>query len=268
MTQPTTEQPQPTRQQLRQQIERHCWDIRRDWAFMHQPLSTGSVAARVSRSAGTGEEDSDGNHGVTRVDVIVSARADVTIILNGWCRVAIEDYNITEVIPDGTDVPAMCRFLERWAIQLAAHDAVADMIDELADCARVVHRTAFPEKRTTLSIGDCPLRLEDNNICGGKVVALPDEDAGESYAVCRSCGERAVVSWWEREMFGPEASHLLTATELRTFIHQQFGKLVTEATIRQWIKRGIIESSGKAADGRTLYDRGAVAYALQQRIAV
>ena len=271
MSEPT-ETPSPTRQQLRQQVERYCWDIRRDWAFMHQPLSTGSVAARVSRSAGTGDEDSDGNHGVTRTDVIVSARADVTIILNGWCRVAIEDYNITEVIPDGTDVPSMCRFLERWAIQLAAHDAVSDMIDELKECARTVHRIAYPEKRDWMPIGKCPLypdRDDGQRIqCTGTVKAYPprrDEAAREQRDPrCDTCGTEAVVEWWHRAMYGDLGNNpLVTATDLIAMIAYRLQFTVTHEQIRQWKRRGKISDAGRDNKGRTLYDHEKVIDAIR-----
>jgi len=60
----------------------------------------------------------------------------------------------------------------------------------------------------------------------------------------------------------PELSRLVTAPELVVFVHQQFGRRIQEATIRKWVSRGLIATAGQDNKGRTLYDKGAVAYAV------
>ena len=63
----------------------------------------------------------------------------------------------------------------------------------------------------------------------------------------------------------PELTRLLTAADLVTFIHAQFGRVVTQVAIRQWVARGVITKASTDDKGRTLYDRGAVAYSLERR---
>jgi len=229
------------------------------------PLGTSGTRSSTRRS----EDNSDENDDVTTLDIVISDRGDITAVLQGWARVVVEDFDVTTVIPHGHDVDGMCLFLMRWARHMTGHCAVDDMADELHTSAGKVLRHAKPQRKDWLGIGICPLKNDETGQpCGGNVRAYPDQDAGESWARCQECGERAVVSWWEHAIFGSEASKLITAAELASFVHHQFGKVVGESTIRQWVKRGWIEQSGQDHDGRKLYDKGAVAYALQRRHAV
>lgn len=235
-----------------------------------QAIPLGQIGGGSSRSStDDGKHNSDGNADVDNLDIVISDRGDITAVLQGWCRVVVEDFDVTTVIPHGHDVHGMCVFLERWARHMTGHEACDDMAAELHDAARKVLHYAKPKRKDWLGIGICPIRDDETRTpCGGNVRAYPDQDAGESWARCDSCNTRAVVSWWEHEIFGSEASTLIPAAELVSFVHHQFGKIVGESTIRQWVKRGWIEPSGKDQDGRTLFDKGAVAYALQRRQAV
>ena len=47
----------------------------------------------------------------------------------------------------------------------------------------------------------------------------------------------------------------VTAPELIVFLHHQIGRRVAAVTIRQWLNKGIIESTGKDPSGRNLYDK-------------
>lgn len=233
-------------------------------------IPLGQLGGGSTRSSTDGDDhNGDHNRDVDNLDVVISDRGDITAVLQGWARVVVEDFDVTTVIPHGHDVVGMCQFLMRWARHMTGHVAADDFADELHDCAGKVLRHAKPQRKDWLGIGVCPLRnTETNEQCGGNVRAYPDQEAGESWATCQTCGERAVVSWWERAIFGEEASSLVTADELRLFVRREFGITVKDATFRQWKKRGLIEPSGKDAEGRTLYDKGAVAYALQRRQAV
>lgn len=247
--------------------------IRELWDHMLPTLKAiplGRLGGGSSRSSTTKDVDNgDHNTGVDNLDIVLSDRGDVTAVLQGWARVVVEDFDVTTVIPHGHDLGGMCVFLERWARHMTGHVAADDFADELHVAAVKVLRRARPTRKDWLGIGVCPLKNDETGQqCGGNVRAYPDQDAGESWATCQTCGERAVVSWWERAIFGEEASSLVTADELRLFVRREFGMTVKDATFRQWKKRGWIEPSGKDTEGRTLYDKGAVAYALQRRQAV
>lgn len=243
-------------------------DIRRHWCEM-----------RVTKGATSGTPSADV---VNATDRLVSARYDVQIVLNGWCRVVMEDRPITnpKALPKGTDVLGMVTFLERHARWMSGHEAAEDMMVELMDRARLVKGYAVPQRREWMSIGSCPLEVPDEDggmvTCGGQVRAWPegiarvDERGGivteDRSPTCQKCGTEAVTSWWERVMFPEVEGHaLVTADELTTLLHASMGRVVKPSTLRQWIRRGWIEASGKDEQGRTLYDRGAVVYALSRR---
>lgn len=242
-------------------------DIRRHWSQM-----------RTTKGAASGRASADPVNGLDR---LISARYDVQIVLNGWCRLIMEDRPVTKALPRGDDVPDMVAFLERHARWMSGHEAAEDMMVEIQDRAKIVKGFAVPERREWMSIGSCPLEVptEDGGVraCGGQVRAWPEgiakvDERGqivteERSPTCQGCGTEAVVAWWERTMF-PEAgeSHaLVTATELTTVLHATMGRVVKPSTLRQWIRRGWIEHSGQDEQGRTLYDRGAVVYALTRR---
>lgn len=247
--------------------------IRDNWDDMLPALKAAPIGRGSSGGATVievGREDGDHNAGVGNLDIVISDRGDITAVLQGWSRLVVEDFDVTTVIPHGHDVEGMTRFLERWARHMTGHDAAQDMADELRACAGKVLRHAKPRRKDWLGIGICPIRNDETREqCGGNIRAYPDSDAGESWATCGKCGTKAVVSWWEHEIFGGETSTLVTAAELVLFVRHEFGRVVGESTIRQWVRRQWIEPSGsKDSEGRTLYDKAAVAYALQRRQAV
>lgn len=199
-----------------------------------------------------------------RIDKIISLRVHVGQVLNGWCRVIIEDRHITTTPVDGCDPLAMSRFLTTHAEWMSGHEAAQDCRDEIVTLAQRCHLIADPPKRESMSIGRCPLRLEDDTECGGDVRARPNMDEVEAYASCGKCGETAVASWWEAHMFDdPETRALLTDADVVTLIHRLYGQVIKQATVRQWVRRAIITPSGQAdANGRRLFAREAVIYAI------
>jgi hypothetical protein len=64
-----------------------------------------------------------------------------------------------------------------------------------------------------------------------------------------------------------ETSRLVTADEIVTLLHREFGQVVKPGTVRVWLNRGVIEHSGIDDKGRRLYDKGAVVYAYAKRSA-
>lgn len=205
---------------------------------------------------------------VTGLDRRVSLRHEVTLTLSGWCRVIIEDRDLSHGLPLGTDTPGMIVLLERHARWFSGHEAAGDAAGELDDAAQQVRAAATPQRREWMPLGTCPLQVDTPQgqaPCGGQVRAYPDRDPH-----CIACGTEAVAVWWERVMFpDAEISELVTADELVLLLHKAFpGTYTKPSTIRQWIRRGVISPSGTDDKGRRLYDRAAVIYALTKRAEV
>ena len=196
---------------------------------------------------------------------VLDKRAMCCSRMAGWCLVVIEDRDLHTEHLSGLDVFAMADLLKRHCDFLGEHQAVADVVAELEASARDIAGLSAPRRREWMSLGTCPLVGEvegEPTPCLGTIRAYPDADP-----YCDGCGIVAVVSWWERMQFPEmdELSRLATARELVAFIHKQFGQRVQEPTIRKWVERGWITVAGCDDKGRTLYDKGAVAYAVTRR---
>lgn len=242
-------------------------NMRRDWGHM-LPRGGNQQAPGWELAAGVHLEDHDHREmDMRRIDRIVSLRRYAQDVLNGWCRVVIEDRSVENHIPSGVDVPGMTTFLERHAEWMSGHEAAQDCRDEVVELAHRCHLIAFPSRRESMSIGRCPLKHpETGDTCDGDVrVRLTGEDRdGEAYAACNRCGEVAVASWWESHMFDdPETRSKLTDADVVTLMHRLYGEVIAQATVRQWVKRRVLQPSGETdSDGRRLFDRAAVVYAI------
>jgi len=194
---------------------------------------------------------------------ILDVRAEACTRLAGWAQVVLEGRDLRYHQLSTGDALGLGRFLVVHADWLAG-EAGTDPADELETSARDLKSIVLPHRREWMPLGVCPLVTDspDGPIpCTGTVRAYPTCDP-----YCDKCGVEAVVSWWERVMFAdPELTRLVTAPELVVAIHREFGRVVVEATIRQWVARGVIEPSGSDEKGRTLYDRAGVIYALTRR---
>ena len=191
---------------------------------------------------------------------VLDARAEAHRDLMYWTRFLLDevrDVNGDPIQhgPNAVEVEVLVPFIATWVDWLIANHP--DDADNLA----------APFRPEWVPLGKCPLDVDspDGPVpCGGQVRARPGEDGQMAEATCRGCGVNAVVTWWERVLL-PEASRLVTAAELPELIRREFGKVVKEPTVRKWIERHVIEAAGTDDKGRTLYDKGAVAYALARR---
>lgn len=265
-------------QALEQRITTALVTIRREWGHM---LPTGPAPIRygVGRQARITADD----HAHTSADIdggtrLVSLRREVVDCLNGWSRLVMEDRPVTKALPDGLSAVSMCTFLERHAQWMSGHEAAEDMAGEVETLARSVKAVTQPQRREWMNLGSCPLEIEvvggmgdegqhgdlTMQTCAGQVRAWPREtDAdGQVMARCRRCGTEAVATWWESRMFDdPELKVMLTDAEVVGFVHRAYGKVIDQATVRQWVKRKIIQPSD-TVDGRRVFDRHALVWAL------
>lgn len=247
----------------------------RDEAPMMLPDGPGAVTYGVGRAALITLDDDDERDGdidglTRRADAMVG----VTATINAWSRLVVEDAHVTETIPDGRNLTAMCEFLIRWARWMSGHAAAWDMVDELDACVGTIRRfvpqamsqddylASRPPMR--YRIGRCPVEREvevDGHLvqraCGGKVYAHPDDCEDDDrdlelrrvdpWATCMACEYRAVVSHWQRLMF-PEvevemrrADRALTVEEVITLAHKQYGIRVSKQAVWQWVRRRQIQ---------------------------
>ena len=244
-------------------------NLRHDWPHMIQPGET-QAPGITSRSGVALPDHSPSDADMRRIDKTISLRRHVQDALNGWCRIVIEERGTVGGIPSGTDVPGMCEFVQRHAEWLGEHEAGSDCRDELKEFAQRAHLIVSPPRRETMSIGRCPLEVPGEQdvleVCNGDVRSRPLEgnEDGDAYAACNRCGEVAVASWWESRMFDdPETRRWLTDSGVVTLVHTLYGEVIAQATVRQWVKRQVLQPSGLTTeDGRRLFDRAAVVYAV------
>ena len=235
-------EPRTETEALEQRITDALTTIRREWPHM-LPVGPPPVRTGTGQSARITADD----HATTGTDIdpstrLVSLRREVATELARWCRRVIKDRPITATPVDGSDVPAMCTFLERHAQWLSGHRDADEAADRIAGCtpdceARtlvtthsctglvhairkhtpppVVDKPLPPKPR---HIGTCPLEWESETEdgalemreCGGNVRAFPSpytdptraEQMSQQLPTCDNCGTAATVDWWYQEMHG------------------------------------------------------------------
>lgn len=200
-----------------------------------------------------------GGHDIDPTTRMVSLRREVIESLNGWCRIVMADRPVTEALPaDGMDALELARFFLRHAQWFSGHESAPDMADEVEPLAEQVRRTVAPSRRDWVVLGDCPF-VHDGMFCTGKVRWWDGEARDPS---CTECGQEAVLEWWE-DVLG--VVRVVTYDGLQDFIRRHTGRIIARSTIRTWLKREVIQSCGTDAEGRTLFDKTAVAEFLAHR---
>lgn len=200
---------------------------------------------------------------------ILDARREAHTDLVYWARFLLDEVRdingeTLQHGPTTLDVGVLVPFVSTWADWLVtnAPDDADNLAADAAKHAKALRGIVAPERRDWMPLGRCPVVPDgEAEACGGQVRAYPDTERMPS---CQTCRTEAVTNWWAQAMLA-DPDRLLTADELPAFLHTEFGKVVRPATVRKWIERKWIESSGRDEGGRTLYDRGAVAYALTRR---
>lgn len=272
-----TTEPRTESQQLEQRITNALATIREGWPHM---MPKSAPAARLgsggSKSAGIAGDNSapeyddlgrprwradhlPGSHDIDETTRLVSLRREVVESLNGWCRIVMSDRPVTEALPaDGMDAAELVRFFLRHAQWFSGHESAPDMADEVEPLAQQVQQMVNPQRRDWIALGDCPF-VHDGMFCRGQVRwwDIPGRDPA-----CTECGQETVVEWWE-EVLG--VVRTVTYDGLQDWIRRHTGQDVKRPTIRTWLNRGVIQSCGVDAAGRTLFDKAAVAEFLAHR---
>jgi len=221
---------------------------REHWDALREPTSGGD-------SGGAKSSDS-----ITGLDRRVSLRHEVNLCLNGWSRLIVEERELTDGLPLGTDTIGLVEFLERWARWFSGHEAGEDAAAEIEQFAKDVRKTAVASRVEWVHIGYCT-SIDDGLVCWGDVKAWPNAEPALA-PFCQRCGRVEYVDGWERAM---KLGQPVTHEKILEFIREEFGREVTRATLRTWLHRKVINVSGADADGNALYDKGAIVYALTRK---
>lgn len=225
--------------------------ISRLWPLMLTPGSAGSLARRSPGVGALAEDHSETDADMSRLDRGVSLRREVVEDLNGWCRVVMEDRDLTRALPDGLDAVSMCAFLARHARWMSGHEAGEDCAEELRGWAAKVYAYTVPHRPESLRVGTCPVTIGHHGeavTCGADIRVHADHPGDTR---CPGCGTTDTLDGWVLRIVGEEQPY--TAEQLVTVLHRRKGVQVKPSTLRQWSHRHGFPTAG-TRDGQTLYD--------------
>lgn len=196
------------------------------WAELTEPSASPSVGAATSDV-------------ITPLDRRISLAHEVTLTLNGWARVVVEDRPVTHYVPLGSDTLGLVVFLRRHALWLSGHEAARDALDEIRSAAHRVETTARPPKPEWVYLGDCPFVVEDW-FCSGRVRVRIGDDS--TMAACSDCEQTGFVEWWEQVLGIDTLPKAVHAPELAKLIYTRLHVRVTERTVRNWERDGQVHA--------------------------
>ena len=227
-------------QQLGDDIVKHAAAIRRGWPHMLPEDAPAQRLGRASVSAGIlreGDDDDTSEDDLDQQTLLMHRRRNAMEVLNGWCRAVMEDRDITnpKSLPLGSDVDAMCRFIERQADWIGWQEFATDCRDELEEIAETVGAYSDPWRREFHRVGACTFVVDDR-FCNGTVRVQIGAD--ESEATCSGCEQVAPIEWWEEVMGVVVHVEPVGAQALASILADRLKVTVTERTVRNWCRDG------------------------------
>lgn len=230
MTDAYVEQPeQATTAQVEQRIVDALRTIRKHWDELLEIPEGGS--------AGSPSTDT-----LTALERRLTLRQDVDRLLVQTCRLVIRDRPLRTVRLERTaETSSMLVLVERHARWLSGHEDVERVARRLERAARDVELTARPPARDHVLLGDCPFVIEDDDdgiarwACWGRVQA---KIGGDGYAQCTGCRRVGLIEWWE-DVLGLNLQPV-TLPSLVPILHARLGMRVTDRTLRNWRRAGLI----------------------------
>lgn len=182
--------------------------------------------------------------GVDLTLLAMSERREACEAIASWCLVVIDDRGLTNVAIDGTDMPQMVTFLQANADWISGHEAVDDLIAELAKedddgsigwVARM--QRILPRGRSDrVWIGECP-------DCRVDMWAYP---AHLNLITCPECRREGTLRWWAGRILGEP--DLLTIPQLVCYAGR-YAIRVTDRTLRNLRNAGLIIPAGETTTG-------------------
>jgi len=184
----------------------------------------------VSRSGQGGSNDTELN----RTERIIAVREEVGYQTWATIEAICDECAIEEPTCSEYEVITHTAWLRDHADDFAAYSGALDALQEMEDCAEAVTNVVFGHHRPRLALGACTITA-----CDGIVRDAGQDDAGHQIARCTHCGATAGVRWWAERMRMP-VRDTLTGAELIVLAHQQYGRRLTPAAIRQAVRRDML----------------------------
>jgi hypothetical protein len=226
-----------TTAQVEQRIVDALAKIREHW---HELLDVPEGGSSGSPSTDT----------LTALERRLTLRQDVDRMLAGVCRLVIRDRPLTTVrLRRTAETSRMLDLLETHARWLSGHELADTVAKRLARHARDVELTARPPARDHVLLGDCPFIVEDDDgvsawACYGRVQA---KIGGDGYASCTGCRRTGLIAWWE-DVLGLNLAPV-TLPSLVPILHARLGLRITDRTLRNWRRAGLIVPLPEPGDG-------------------
>lgn len=236
--------------------------LRSVWPVMHG--SPRQLVRRPSQRALYMHDDgSPRTDDLPHLDVVVSLRVDVILVLRDWAMLLLDERHLGYHIPLDWDAVGLMVFIERHANWLSTHPAGPACADELERLARQCRSVAFPTRREDMRIGNCT-----NHVGVDGVSTLCDTEIRVNAShpgeiKCPRCGLEDTLDGWIKRIVGDDA--LVTAQQLVAILRRRMGVVVTTSAIRKWVQGGELAVEGTDAQGRHLFDRRAAFLVIKRR---
>lgn len=156
----------------------------------------------------------------------------------------------------GTTTPALTTralvaFILRHAEWLSADKfAAPSWTRQIDNIHTTAHRAAYPTRRTSIKLGDCPGTTAAGAPCGTPIRYEPSDYAGTGTITCDGCGTTQTIQEWHTTLIGNDAR--VTAADAAIILATRYHRPIPESTIRAWATKGTI--TRHRVRGRTLYD--------------
>ena len=184
----------------------------------------------VSRSGQGGSSDAELN----RTERIIAVREEIGYQTWATIEAICDEHAIEEPTCSEYEVTTHTAWLRGHADDFATYTGATDALQEMEDCAEAVTNVVFGHHRPRLALGACTITA-----CDGIVRDAGQDDDGHQIARCAECGTTANVRWWAEQMRMP-VRDTLTCAELIVIAHQQYGRRLTPAAIRQAVRRDML----------------------------
>lgn len=236
------------------------------------------LAGMLLPTRSPGERTSGSKKGApTPDDRVMAARTDIHVTLVALARRIADQRGVrpplryrTVRLPPGVQGPpsrqrtptgnrlALAGFIGRHAEWLAAQPDAGQIVDRLVGLGWIggpTWRLAYPKTPERLYVGECPLLLEDDSECGGKLFQVPDAPL----ITCAGCGTADTIEQWERWLYPDAESAVVDAYAGARALSRTWFRPVDPSLIRKWQQRGKVlpvqdgEQVVRDERGRTLY---------------
>jgi hypothetical protein len=179
---------------------------------------------------------------------VAEHRGQIQAVLSSWARVVVDERGIT--VPDSDEVAVTAPWLATHVTWFAGHQFADEVVHEIRKLTGRAHKLRDPDRRMT--IGErCRVVPEGAERCPGTVSMVVSSDDLWS-ARCDVCGPQEAEPYLHDKIGG----RWVNVERVQAFALHNHGVRAAGATVRDWVRRGRIES--KEEQGKTWYELGSV----------